>query len=308
MTAHPTTEPVTRQGPSAAQLWTALWTVYLIWGSTYLAIRVVVRSMPALGAMGVRFLAAGVIMTLILRWRRGRGAIRVTRQQLGAAAVVGALLLLGGNGLVAVGEKTVPSGLAALLVAGMPLWLVVLRTVFSDRPKAMSVVGTLVGFAGIGLLALPGGHSGAVKLWGVLTIVAATICWATGSFLSSRLPLPQDAFVTTTYEMLCGGVLMLVVSLVTGEAFHYSLSDIQPEGLVALAYLVVFGSLIAFTAFSWLLANAPVSLVTTYAYVNPIVAVILGWLILSEPVTTAILVGGALAVLGVALVVRAERR
>ena len=296
MTAHPMTEPVTRQGPSAAQVWTALWTVYLIWGSTYLAIRVVVRSMPALGAMGVRFLAAGMIMALILRWRRGRGAIRVTRHQLGSAAVVGALLLLGGNGLLAVGEKTVPSGLAALLVAGMPLWLVVLRMVFSDRPKAMSVVGTLVGFAGIAVLALPGGHSGSV------------ICWAIGSFLSSRLPLPRDAFVTTTYEMLCGGVLMLVVSLVTGEAFQHSLSDIQPEALIALAYLVVFGSLIAFTAFSWLLANAPVSLVTTYAYVNPIVAVILGWLILSEPVTTAILVGGALAVLGVALVVRAERR
>ncbi len=301
-------QPATPGAPPALTLWLALGAVYLIWGSTYLGIRVVVEDMPALGSMGVRFVVAGVILGGWLMVRRGRGALRVSRRSLLSAGLVGALLLLGGNGGVAIAEQTVPSGLAALLVAAMPLWLVLLRTSAGDHPRLVTVVGTAIGFLGIAVLARPGSVSDDVELWGVVVIIGATVSWAIGLFLSPRLPMPPDAFVATTWEMLLAGVLMLVGSIVSGEASDFDPGAVPAKGWVALAYLIVFGSLVAFTAFVWLAANAPVSLVSTYAYVNPVVAVLLGALILDEPITAAVVGGGGLAVIGVALVVRGERR
>ena len=297
----------TRPAPGLL-VWVALGVVYLVWGSTYLGIRVVVRTLPPLGAMGARFLLAGLLMAAFVRVRGGRGALHAPAAHVRSAVLVGVLLLAGGNGVVAVAEKTVPSGLAALMVAAMPLWLVLLRTVARDRPRALTLTGTFVGFAGIAVLARPGGHGSDVKTWGILLLLLATLSWATGTFLSPRLPMPASPFLSTSIEMLAGGVLMLVASPLLGELRGFSFGHVQASAWWALLYLVFVGSLLAFTAFVWLAQNAPLSLVSTYAFVNPVVAVFLGWAILGESLTASIVAGGALAVLGVFLVVRSERR
>ncbi len=297
--------------PTAVAVWTALITVYLVWGSTYLAIRVVVDTAPPLLAMGARFLAAGLLLAAFLLVRRGRSALRVTRRQLGGAALVGVLLLLCGNGGVAVAEQTVPSGIAALLVAATPLWLVVLRRLARDRIARLTLVGTLVGFVGIAVLVLPGGltspDGSPVRAWGLVVVVVAAACWALGSFLSSRIPMPGDAFVATTWEMLAGGVGLLLSGSVSGELADLDLGAVSGAAWAWLAYLVLVGSLVAFSAYVWLLAHAPISLTATYAYVNPVVAVLLGALVLGEPITAAVVAGGAVVVLGVGLVVTSER-
>jgi drug/metabolite transporter (DMT)-like permease len=292
-------------------VWSALVIVYLVWGSTYLAIRVVVETTPPLLSMGARFLTAGGILALILAVRHGPARLCVTRRELGAAGLVGILLLLGGNGAVALAERTVPSGLAALLIAATPFFLVCLRTGAGDRPRTMTVVGTLVGFLGVGLLLQPGESAGDIRtdirVWGLLLLVFASFSWAVGSFLSSRLPLPDDPFVATVWEMTLGGIALLLSGMLHGELRGFALSQVPGEAWAWLAYLVLFGSLAAFTAYIWLLHHAPISLTATYAYVNPVVAVLLGALVLAEPVTLPILIGGAIVVVGVGLVVSTER-
>lgn len=281
----------------------ALVVVYLVWGSTYLAIRVVVEEAPPLTSMGARFVAAAGVLALILRLR-GR-SLAITRRQLGGAAVLGALLPLLGNGLVAVGEDHgAPSGITALLIAAVPLWVVLLRTADGDRPRPLTLAGVALGFSGLAWLVLAGNGEGRFSLFAVGLIVAATVCWSVGSFIQPRLPLPQDVFVTTVYEMLTGGAMMVALGLALGEQPPTSY---DARTLVAWTYLVLFGSVLAFTSYVWLLANAPVSLVATYAYVNPVVAVFLGWLVLSEPIGSAVLIGGGIAVAAVALVIQAER-
>lgn len=294
--------------PRTLLIWTALLTVYLVWGSTYLAIRVVVGSAPSLLAMGVRFLVAGLLLAAVLGLRRGPRALTVQPRQLGGTALIGMLLLLGGNGGVAVAEQTVPSGVAALLVAATPLWLVCLRTVARDRPRSLSLLGTAVGFVGIAVLVRPGAALGAgVELAGLLTVVGAAGCWAVGSFLASRVPMPTDSFVATTWEMVLGGIALLAVGAARGELHGFSLGEVSGRAWAWLGYLVVIGSIVAFSAYVWLLANAPISLTATYAYVNPVVAVALGALVLAEPITATVVLGGAIVVLGVGLVVTAER-
>jgi drug/metabolite transporter (DMT)-like permease len=293
-----------------ARVAVALLTVYVIWGSTYLGIRVVVTNgLPALTSMGVRFLVSGSILLAVLALLHGRASLRVDRAQLGGSAVVGLLLLLGGNGLVSIAEKTVPSGLTALLVATTPLWMVVLGAlVFRQRTRTATWVGTLVGFAGTAVLARPGGHGEAVQWWGVGLILCATSAWATGSLLSSRLRMPQDLFVGAAYQMVTAGAAMTVVGGAAGEWRGLDLAAVPARGWVALVYLTTFGSLVAYTAYYWLLRNAPLQLASTYAYVNPVVAVILGWALLAEEVTAAVVVGGGIALVGVAVVIRSERR
>lgn len=292
----------------AVAVWAALGIVYVVWGSTYLAIRVVVNAgIPPMLGMSARFLLAGAALAAVLAVRSGVRRLRVTRRELAGAGLVGLLLLAVGNGAVAVAEQTVPSGLAALLVAAVPLWLILLRVMGGERPRLLTWIGVLGGFAGVALLALSGGHTGA-KPSSVLIVVVGTISWAVGSRFAPRLGLPKDPLVTSVYEMLAGGVAMVLIGLVRGEGGRLDLSGTDTGGWLALAYLIVFGSLVAYSAYSYLLANAPISLVGTYAYVNPAVAVFLGWLILSESVTATIVLGGAIVVLGVGLVVSAERR
>ena len=293
---------------SAGLVWAGLSVVYVVWGSTYLAIRVVVEAdVPPLLAMGTRFIAAAVLLAGVIAARSGAAALRVGRRALAGCGLMGLFLLLGGNGMVALAEQTVPSGLAALLVATTPLWLVLLRTAAGSRPRGATWAGVLLGFAGVALLALRGGSGTDVALWGVLTIVGATASWALGSFFADRLGLPADPLVSTVWEMALGGLALVLVGLAAGEASSLHPGAVPAKAWWAWAYLVTVGSMLAYSAYVWLLANAPITLVSTYAYVNPVVAVALGALILSEPVTAAVVGGGALVVAGVALVVSAER-
>ncbi|MFD7440690.1 EamA family transporter [Streptomyces sp. NPDC059909] len=302
----PTASPAPGRRISGA-VWGALAIVYVVWGSTYLGIRVVVETMPPFLSAGARFIAAGLILSAIIAWRQGPSALKATRAQLTSAAVVGLLLLLGGNGLVVLAETAVPSGLTALLIAVVPAWVVVLRRAFGERPGIGAYSGVLLGLAGLAVLTLPG-LSGDVRLWGVLTVIGATVMWSVGSFSSARIPMPANPFAASAYEMVAGGIGCLLVGLGRGEQHGFVLGDVSGRSWTALAYLVVFGSLIAFTAYAWLLHSAPLSLVATYAYVNPVVAVLLGALILNEQLTWPIALGGAVVVAGVCLIVSTERR
>lgn len=296
--------PLRTSGPL---LWFALGTVYVVWGSTYVGIRAVVETIPPLLAGGVRFLVAAGLMGAVLAMRRGPGSLRPRRRELAGSAVVGVLLLTGGNGLLMVGEQYIPAGLASLLVAAVPLWVVLFRTATRDRPAVATLAGVAIGFAGLTTLLLPGSN-GHGSLGGAAIVLAASLSWATGSFLSSRLPMPRDPFVTSMYEMVVGGSLLVILGLGAGELGELSLAGVSAGSWIGLGYLVVFGSVVGFTAFAWLLGNAPISLVATYAYVNPAVAVSVAALVLGEPVTSAVLVGGGIVVAGVVLVVSTERR
>jgi drug/metabolite transporter (DMT)-like permease len=285
----------------------ALATIYIVWGSTYLAIRVMVETMPPLLAAGMRFGLAGAIFWLVLRLGRGgRERVRVTRRELAGAALIGTLLCFGGNGLVTVAEQEVPSGLAALIIGSIPLFVVLMRGAHGERVPAATLAGVGLGFVGLAVLVLPGDRPGDAPLWGVLTCIAAAISWAAGSFYSSRTPLPDEALTSTAWQMLLGGTAMVIVGLVVGEAGEVHFSEFSGDSVLAFTYLVIAGSLLAFTAYTWLLKNAPISLVATYAYVNPVIAIVLGWAILSEEITLVMVVGALAIVASVATVVRRE--
>ncbi|WP_432126658.1 EamA family transporter [Streptomyces sp. bgisy082] len=288
-------------------VWAALGIVYVVWGSTYLGIRVVVETLPPFLSGGARFVTAGLLLAGIIAWRQGPAALKVTRRQLGSALLVGLLLILGGNGLVVLAETSVPSGLAALLIAVVPAWVVLLRAAAGERPGPGAFGGVLLGLAGLGVLTLPG-LTGEVRIGGVLLVVVAALSWSVGSFTSSRLPMPANPFAASAYEMVAGGLAGVAVGLLRGEHHGLDLAEVSTRSWTALAYLVVFGSLIAFTAYAWLLQAAPLSLVATYAYVNPVVAVALGALVLNEALTWPVLLGGAIVVAGVCLIVSTERR
>jgi drug/metabolite transporter (DMT)-like permease len=285
----------------------ALLTVYLVWGSTYLAIRYTVADLPPLLAMGVRFLLAGALMAAALRVFRGRAVFRMTRQEMATAAVCGLFLLVGGNGLVAVAEQDVDSGLAALLIAGTPLWVVLLRALLRDRPTAATVGGLLLGVVGVVILLLPG-LGGRSELLPLLLVCLSSVLWACGTVLSTRRPMPADPFVTTVVEMAAGGTAMVLLGSAGGEWTRLDVAQTTPSAWIAFAYLVVVGSVVGYSAYVWLLANAPLSLVTTYAYVNPAVAVGLGALFLREPLTIHVVLGGAVIIAAVALVITTESR
>lgn len=291
----------------AGMLWAAMATVYVVWGSTYLAIRVAIETMPPMLSAGIRFLLAAAIVGLILVSHSGVRVLRVEPYRIGAAAVVGVLLLVGGNGGVVLGERTVASGIAALLVAMVPLWVVALRALLGDRPSLRTVAGVLIGFAGLAILVVPTADSGTTTLGGMALIIGASLSWSIGSISAGRARLPANPFVATFYEMLAGGTVLSLVGLASGETHGLDLGAISGRSWLALGYLVVMGSVIAFSAYVWLLHHAPISLVATYAYVNPVIAVLLGALILNEPITAAVVAGGAIIVGGVTLVVSKER-
>lgn len=306
------TPPLLRAAPAAVPpraglVVLALAVVYVVWGSTYLGIRVVVEEAPPLVSGGLRFMTAGVLLALLLTLKGGVRRLAVRPRELAGASFLGLMLPMLGNGLVSVGEDMgAPSGSTALLIAVVPLWIVVFRVAGGDRPGRLSVLGVVLGFAGLGYLVLAGQSSGErdLPLLAAGIIVLASTCWSVGSYVQPRLHLPSDVFVTTVYEMLTGGAVMVLVGLAVGERFTF---DYPARTWLALGYLVVFGSMVAYTSYVWLLANAPISLVATYAYVNPVVAVLLGWLVLSERVTGPVVVGGGVVVVAVALVITAER-
>jgi len=283
-------------------VWIALAIVYVVWGSTYFAIAYVVQTMPPLLTAGVRFLLAGL---LLAAWVgiRDRSALRVSLRQLAGAATVGVLLLAGANGLVNLGERTVPSGLAALIIASVPLWIVILRLLAGDRVGRDLILGVTVGIVGVAVLVVPDGVSGLTDLAGLVMLVGAALMWALGTFISPRLDMPPSTPASTAYQMIAAGVLLLPAGALLGELRGVDPSRFSTASLLGLAYLVVFGSLVAFSAYTWLLKNAPVSLVSTYAYVNPVVAVFLGTIFLREPITPTMLAGAALILAAVAFIV-----
>jgi drug/metabolite transporter (DMT)-like permease len=286
---------------SALNVWLALGIVYVVWGSTYLAIAIAVETLPPLLYAGIRFALAGVLLTA---WLAFRGVdLRISRAELAGAAVVGILLLAIANGLVVLAERTVPSGIAALIVASIPLWVVIYRMIARERVGLDLLAGVFLGLIGVAILVVPGGIDGTLDVIGALMLFGATLAWALGTVLSPRLHTPQNVLVSTAYQMLAGGVVLVVVGLGSGELANIDPSTFSVRSIVAFAYLVIFGSLVAFTAYTWLLQNASVSLVSTYAFVNPVVAVLLGALVLAEPITPAILIGAAVIVVAVAFIV-----
>jgi len=299
-------------GPAGATWlpWVALCVVYVVWGSTYLAIRIGVETIPPLLLAGVRYLLAGSLLfpvALRLGGPAVRTADRPGRRQWLAAAVVGTLLLSMGNGGVTFAEQTVPSGLAALLVATVPLWMVAADRLVNGRPVTpLAAVALAMGLVGVGILSQPGTHGG--ELAGVLVVLGAAAAWGTGSVLSGRLPLPSRPLLGTAMEMLAGGTVLVTAAAVRGELGGLDIGQVSGRSLAALLYLVGPGSWLALSAYVYALQRLPTSTVATYAYVNPVVAVFLGAVVLDEVVSGRILVGAAVVVASVALTLTARRR
>jgi drug/metabolite transporter (DMT)-like permease len=279
----------------------AFFCVYVFWGMTYLAMRVAVEDIPPYLMAGTRFVLAGLILYAVAR-RRGDDAPTALNWR--AAVVVGGFLLLGGNASVAWAEQRVSSGLAALLIGVMPIWMVSLEWLRGgSRPRLNVIVGLLLGALGVGLLVLPqGGGRDRVDLLGALVLIAAAASWAWGSVISKSAGLPKSPFLATSMEMIAGGMLCVVVAVLTGELGGFSPAQVSHEALLAWLFLVIFGSLVAFTAFIWLLGVTSIAKVGTYAYVNPVVAVLLGWAILGEQVTLTTVFAATLILCGVAMV------
>jgi drug/metabolite transporter (DMT)-like permease len=278
-----------------AKVWTALATVYVIWGSTYLFIALAVKTLHPLFAASTRFLLAGTIMAGLVVLRGG--TLRTSFRSLASCLLIG-ILLPGANAVLFYAERNVPIGLASLIIASVPLWVVVLRLVGRERLPLPVLIGVGVGFSGVAVLARPeGGATG----WGIGLCVLSAGMWATGSVLSRRLPLPADPFLATAYEMLTGGLVMLPLGIATMGTFAPS-----TESVLGWVYLVTIGSVVGYTAYVWLLANAPLSLVSTYAFMNPLVAISLGVLFQGERLGTRLVVGAAIVVVAVAIVVTQE--
>jgi drug/metabolite transporter (DMT)-like permease len=277
-------------------VWTALVTVYVIWGSTYLGIYYAGKTIPPLFAVSTRFIAAGSLMAVIVHARGG--SMRVPRNAFLSCVLIGCLLP-GANAILFFAERNVPTGLASLIIASVPLWLAVMRLAGGERMPWQVLAGVGIGFAGVAVLAQP---SGGATWWGILLCVCSAVMWSTGSFLSSRITLPSNPLAATSWEMLAGGLIMFPASLFT---IHGGIHP-STQSIVGWIYLVTFGSIVGYTAYVWLLANAPLGLVSTYAYVNPVVAITLGVIFLGESLTWHLLIGAVIVVFAVALVVRRE--
>jgi drug/metabolite transporter (DMT)-like permease len=271
--------------PRLALVIAAFAAVYVIWGSTYLGILWVIESIPPLLMASARFLFAGA---LLYGWLRLRGVAHPPGVQWRAAAVAGALMLAGGNGAVSVAEQWVPSGATALLVASVPLWLVILDALFGSRakPSARAQVGLLVGFAGVALLggASGIGDGGPRELFGAMLVLGGCASWAGGSLYLRTAPAPSNPLMLVAMQMLAGGVVLGVMSLALGEPAGFRLADVTLRSALALVYLVIFGSLVAYSAYVWLLTVTTPARVGTYAYVNPVIALFLGWALAGERV------------------------
>ncbi len=294
--------------PSASRVWLALAIIYVVWGSTYLAIRWGIETIPPFTMASVRYVLAGA---LLLAWVKYRGAPRIAARDLPPAFLTGGLMLLCGNGGVVWAEQRVPSGLAALLIGVEPLFIVLLQATLPAerrRPSARALVGVAFGVAGVILLVGPaGGLSGSrADAAGAAAILFAAFAWALGSLLSRNFAPPASPLQATALQMLAGGVLLGCASGATGEWSRFSPALVSGRSLAAVAYLIVFGSLVAFTAYVWLLRAASPALVSTYAFVNPVVAVFLGWLLASEEVGARTLVAAAVIVGAVVLITLGE--
>lgn len=277
------------------KIWVALIALYIVWGSTYLGIKVAIETIPPFLHAGIRFLVSGIIL---LTWQRAAGHALPTRRQWRDTAIIGLLLLLGGNGLVAWAEQFIPSGIAALTISASPMFLVIAEALRPNgvKPNRQVIIGLAIGFAGIFILTGPNEISGSgskLDPLGVVALLTACLLWATGSTYSKSADLPKSSLMTTGAEMLTGSIGLFAVSLLTGELQGWHPADVSLRSLYGLAYLITVGSIIGFGSYIWLLQNAPISLVATYAYVNPVVAVLLGYLLGGEALDSRIWLGAA---------------
>ncbi len=288
------------------ELWGALAIVYVVWGSTYLGIKLAVRTLPPLLTAGTRFLAAALLLGAVLA-ALGR-PLRVTPRQAFSAAALGIALLAGGVGLVHVAETRIDSGVAAMIAGSVPLQVVVWRLLARERVPRATTLAALVGLGGLALVVGPDGIEGGSVAVGLLVMVVASISWSRGSFVAARLSLPLNPFVAAAYQMLAGGLVLIVAGLAVGEWADLDRNAFQAGPVAAWAYLCVAGSVIGFSAYVWLLDNAPISQVVTHQYVNPLVAIGLGALLLDERPGRATLAGAVLIVGAVVVTARYEGR
>lgn len=286
------------------KLWIALLALYIVWGSTYLAIRFSVETIPPFLHASMRFLVSGAILYV---WRRAAGDATPTRSNWKAAAIVGTFLLLGGNGLVSLAEKTVPSGIAALVIATSPFWLTLFEAFRAGgtKPNWLSILGLVIGFGGVFLLIGPAEITGSeqkIDSFGAVILLIAPILWSSGSIYAKNADMPRSTLMSTGMQMLAGSVALFIVSVLTGELSGFSFGQVSMRSWWGLIYLITFGSLVGFVSYGWLLHNAPISLMSTYAYVNPVVAVFLGWLLAGEALNARIGFAAAIIVGSVILI------
>jgi drug/metabolite transporter (DMT)-like permease len=295
--------------PSRTAFVVAFATIYVVWGSTYLGIRVAVETLPPFLMAGMRFLIAG---GLLAGWLAATRGFRVTGRQWRDNAVVGTFLLLGGNGLVAWAELTIPSGLTALIIGSQPMMMVLTEWAWrgGHRPTVLTGVGLLLGFAGVVWLAAPweSAAAGGLNRAGVAALLAGCAFWAFGSIYGRRVRAPAGPLAASALQMLCGGAALMLTAVLHGDLVAFSPAAVSARSWLAFAYLIAVGSLVGFSTFVWLMKHSFPARVSTYAYVNPIVAVFLGWLILGEPVTPRTLLAAAIIVISVAIITTQRRR
>jgi len=285
--------------------------MYIAWGTTYIGIAFTIETMPPLISMSFRFVAASLALFVFIGFRSGWNALRISRKEMTSAVFLGVLMLGTGLGTMAFAEKVVPIGVASLIVAAMPIWTALFRTLDNDRPKISSLVGIVGGLIGIGIIMLPG-HTIArpdsggqnITLW-MFIILFGNLCWSLGSFIAPRMETPSNPLILSTYEMAGAGVALFIAGMIHQESIS-DFMDASSRSWSGWFYLVTVGSLIGYTVYTWLLENAPITLVSTYAYVNPIVAVALGIIIFNETLTPNILLGGFIVIVSVAIVVAVE--
>ena len=285
--------------------------MYVAWGTTYIAIAFTIETMPPLLSMSFRFVAASLALFLFIGLRSGWDALRLSRKEFFNAVFLGTLMLGTGLGTMALAEKVVPIGVASLIVAAMPIWTALFRTLDKDRPKLSSLLGIVAGLIGIGIIMLPGqtiarpdSGGASVTLW-MFIILFGNLCWSLGSFIAPRMETPSNPLVLSTYEMAGAAGALFIAGMIHQESIS-DFMDASARSWGGWLYLVTVGSLIGYTVYTWLLENAPITLVSTYAYVNPVVAVALGIVIFNETLTTNILVGGFIVIVSVAIVVAVE--
>lgn len=292
------------------QVWVPLISLWLLWGSTYLAIAVVGETFAPLLASGVRFLLAAAILGTIMVAVKGLNILRITRTELAYSALMGVMLLAVGIGTISLAEQYVPTGIAALIVSANALWIVLLRMRAGDRPARFTLAGVAIGLIGLGVMLLPGGTepkagTDAIVVFWTAAILVSSFSWAYFSFRSTGYTLPSNALTTTFYELVAGGFALLGFGALHGDRFD--LAAVDRSAWFSLGWLVL-ASIIGYSSYSWLLNKAPLSLLSTYTYVNPVVAVFLGWLILKEPLSRDVIIGLTVVLGSVILVINGERR
>ena len=296
--------------PSSLAIWTALVVLYVVWGSTFLGMKLAIDTIPPFLAIGFRFIPAGLLLGLFVAIR-GRGAVRrPSLVEVRDASIVGALLLLCGTGLVAWAVQTVTIGIAAILIALVPMWIAIIgRVVYGERLPTMATIGIDVGLVGVAILAWPTGGMGDLDPAGLLALLVSPILWAIGThYAAKRAVLPEPALLGSSIQMVTAGVGCLLVGALIGELDGFDVGAVTPLSWAGVLYLITMGSFVGYTIYAWLIRVAPLSRVSTYAYVNPVVAVILGWLVLSEPLTPRTVVAAVVIIAAVVLIVTARGR